>query len=419
MGFRFIHAADIHLDSPLRGLSAYESAPVEQLRNASREAFSQLVKTAMDDKVNFVVIAGDLYDGAWKDFNTGIFFVTEMGRLARAGIRAYLVYGNHDAESDVTHSLKLPDNVHKFSSRSAEVQKIGELKVALHGRSFPKRVVEDNFAASYKNSVEGFYNIGLLHTALEGYAEHATYAPCTRAELHAKGYNYWALGHVHQFEKWEEASTIVFPGNLQGRNIRETGRKGAVTVTVDDSGNSVIERLYLDVLRWEMIKVDVSGCGSMEHVAQKVGRSLTSMLEKDNVCHAVRVVLEGKTAFHGALFGSAADLRAQVLAQAAAIDPDKLWIEKVKVATKPVEQPESDAESRQALADLQGILQEAQADPDFVKHLEAELAPFLNRLTAEVKHDVPFVALARDGRFGELVAQVAPDLLAKLTAKVA
>lgn len=419
MGFRFIHAADIHLDSPLRGLSAYESAPVKQLRNASREAFSQLVKTAIDEKVNFVVIAGDLYDGAWKDFNTGIFFVAEMGRLARAGIRAFLVYGNHDAESEVTYSLKLPDNVHKFSSRTAEIQKLDDLKVAVHGRSFPKRVVEDNFAATYKDAVKGFYNIGLLHTALEGYAEHATYAPCTRAELHARGYNYWALGHVHQFEKWEEASTIVFPGNLQGRHIRETGRKGAVTVTVDDSGHAAVERLYLDVLRWEVVKVDVSTCVSMDQVAQQVGKSLTSLLEQDNVCHAVRVVLEGTSAIHGALFGSAQELRAQVLGQAAAIDPEKLWIEKVKVSTKPVEQAQGDVESRQALADLQGVLQEAQADPDFLQHLESELAPFLNRLSAEVKHDVPSVALAREGRLGDLVAQVAPDLLAKLTAKVA
>jgi exonuclease SbcD len=419
MGFRFIHAADIHLDSPLRGLSAYDSAPVEQLRNASREAFSELVRTAIDEKVNFVVIAGDLYDGAWKDFNTGIFFITEMGRLARAGIRAFLVYGNHDAESEVTYSLKLPDNVHKFSSRTSEIVKLDEFGVAVHGRSFPKRMVEENFAAAYKAPVPGFYNIGVLHTALEGYTDHVTYAPCTRAELHAKGYDYWALGHVHQFEQWQEASTIVFPGNLQGRNVKETGRKGAVTVTVDDGGNSVVERLYLDVLRWEVVKVDVTACASMEEVAHEVGRSLAGLLENHDVPHAVRVVLEGQTAFHGALFGGLQALRGQVLAQAAALSPEKLWIEKVKVSTTPMGQAQGDAESRQALVDLQAILQEAQTDSLFLKHLEGELAPFLNRLSAEVKHDVPLVALARDRRFSDLVATVAPDLLAKLTSKVA
>jgi len=96
---RFIHAADIHLDSPLRGLSAYQDAPAEQLRGATREAFSQLVTTAIEEQVDFMVIAGDLYDGDWPDFNTGLFFCSEMGRLQRAGITVFVLFGNHDAES--------------------------------------------------------------------------------------------------------------------------------------------------------------------------------------------------------------------------------------------------------------------------------------------------------------------------------
>jgi exonuclease SbcD len=418
MGFKFIHAADIHLDSPLRGLSSYESAPVEQLRGATRDAFKQLVTTAIEDQVSFVVLAGDLYDGAWKDYNTGIFFAQQMGRLDKAGIRVYVLYGNHDAESEMTKSLKMPDNVQVFSSRSPEIHKLEELKVALHGRSFPNRAVDENFAATYMAPVKDFYNIGVLHTALEGYAEHTTYAPCTRDELHAKGYEYWALGHVHEFEKWEGSSTIVFPGNLQGRHIRETGRKGAVTVTVDDSGRSVIERLYLSVLRWEKLNVDVSDCTSLDAVARKVTRGLSRLLEQDNVCHAVRVVIEGKTLVHGTLFGNRAVLRAQVLAQAAAIDAEKLWIEKVEVATSGVVQAQPDSESTEALSELQVILKEAQSDPDFLAHLQEELAPFLNKLSEEVKYDVPLLALAREQRFSDLVEQVAPGLLSRLSAKV-
>lgn len=417
MGFRFIHAADIHLDSPLRGLSAYESAPVEQLRGASREALSQLVTRAIDDKVSFVVIAGDLYDGAWKDYNTGIYFAAQMGRLGKSGIRAYVLHGNHDAESEMTRTLRMPENVYVFSSRAPDLQKIDDLKVALHGRSFPNRAVEENFAATYKSPVKDFYNIGVLHTALEGYVEHATYAPCTRDELHAKGYDYWALGHVHNYEMWSGASTIVFPGNLQGRNIRETGRKGAVSVTVDDAGNSVVERLYLDVLRWEVLKVDVSECTSIGAVARKVGKGLSDLLVQDSISHAVRVVLEGKSSLHGALFGNAAALRAEVLAQAAAIDPEKLWIEKVKVATSASEQAQSGADSREALQELQAILQEARSDPDFLAHLEEELAPFVNKLSEEVRNDVPLISLAREKRFADLITEVAPGLLARISAK--
>lgn len=418
MGFRFIHAADIHLDSPLRGLSSYESAPVEQLRGATREALKQLVTTAIEDKVSFVVIAGDLYDGSWKDYRTGIFFAQQMGRLAKANIRAYVLYGNHDAENEMTKSLKMPDNVHLFSSSSPEIHMIEELNVALHGRSFPKRAVDENFAANYKGAVKDCYNIGVLHTALEGYAEHPTYAPCNVEELHAKGYDYWALGHVHEFQQWDGASTIVFPGNLQGRNIRETGRKGAVSVTVNDAGRSVVERLFLDVLRWEVLKVDVSDCNSLDAVAQKVGRGMSGMLEQSSTCHAVRVVLEGSTPLHGLLFGNGAALRAEVIAQAASIDSEKLWVEKVKVATSAPGQQQVDSESREALSDLQVILAEAKTDPDFLAQLQEELAPFLNKLSNDVQHDVPLLSLAREQRFGDLVAEVAPGLIARLSAKV-
>jgi DNA repair protein SbcD/Mre11 len=124
MGFRFIHAADIHLDSPLRGLSAYENAPADRLRNASREAFRELVTRVIDEQVTFMVIAGDLYDGDWRDYNTGIFFAGQMGRLAKADIQVFVLHGNHDAESEMTKKLSLPDNVKVFSSRSAQVHKV-------------------------------------------------------------------------------------------------------------------------------------------------------------------------------------------------------------------------------------------------------------------------------------------------------
>lgn len=141
MGFKFIHAADIHLDSPLRGLSSYENAPADRLRNASREALADLVTRAIDDHVAFVVFAGDLYDGDWRDYRTGIYFAMQMGRLARAGIRAFVLHGNHDAESEMTKKLTLPDNVITFPSRTPHVHKIDELKVALHGQSFASPAV--------------------------------------------------------------------------------------------------------------------------------------------------------------------------------------------------------------------------------------------------------------------------------------
>lgn len=412
---KFIHAADIHLDSPLHGLANYPDAPADQLRGASRDAFVQLVDRAIDESIDFMVIAGDLYDGDWRDYNTGIFFVREMGRLKRAGIPVFVLFGNHDAENEMTRRLTLPDNVFTFDSRKPQTHRLDELQVALHGQSFKVKAVTENLVHAYGNPVPGYYNIGVLHTALEGNAAHANYAPCSRAELHAKGYDFWALGHGHEFQHWNEQSQIVFPGNLQGRHIREVGRRGAVLVGVD-GGQTSIERLYLDVLRWELLLVDVTQCDTMSDVARRIGQDLTQLLEDDgHVPRAVRVVVTGQSPAHGALFGKAADLRAEVLGQIAGIGNDRLWLEKVKVRTEPVAVATGAGEASGAIADLKEILDEAATSPEFIAQLKGELQTFLGRLPAEVSEDVPLVNLARQGDFAALVEHVAPALMATLT----
>ena len=174
---KFIHAADIHLDSPLDGLSAYTDAPLTLLRTATREAFTRLITEAIDQAVDFMVLAGDLYDGTWRDHNTGIFFCGEMGRLKKAGIPVYLLFGNHDAESEMTKKLQLPDNVFVFEARKPCTWRIEPLRVALHGQSFRQKETTENLATDYPPPLAGWFNIGVLHTALEGNAAHARYAP--------------------------------------------------------------------------------------------------------------------------------------------------------------------------------------------------------------------------------------------------
>ncbi|KVO42890.1 metallophosphoesterase family protein [Burkholderia ubonensis] len=411
---KFIHAADIHLDSPLHGLSAYPDAPAAQLRNASRDALRQLVDRAIEEEVAFLVVAGDLYDGDWKDHNTGIFFGQQMGRLRKAGIRAFVLWGNHDAESEMTRKLTLPDNVTVFSHRKPEVHRLPEFNVALHGQSFKDKAVVENLALGYPEPVPGCYNIGVLHTALEGYTAHASYAPCTLAELHAKGYDYWALGHVHEFQQWSGPSTIVFPGNLQGRHIRETGRRGAVLVTVE-GGETRVERLYLDVLRWEAVDVDAADCVTIADLARKIGQSLEALLTVDgHVPRAVRVTVTGRTPAHGLFFGRATQLRAEVLNQIGIIGNERLWLEKVKVATSAMDLSHGETEQLEALEDLKQILADAAHDPEFLALLERDLKPFVGKVRSEVKEEVPLLSLARSGELTALVQQVGPALLARL-----
>ncbi|KVA13459.1 metallophosphoesterase family protein [Burkholderia ubonensis] len=411
---KFIHAADIHLDSPLHGLSAYPDAPAAQLRNASRDALRQLVDRAIEEEVAFLVIAGDLYDGDWKDHNTGIFFGQQMGRLRKAGIRAFVLWGNHDAESEMTRKLTLPDNVTVFSHRKPEVHRLPEFNVALHGQSFKDKAVVENLAVGYPEPVPGCFNIGVLHTALEGYTAHASYAPCTLAELHAKSYDYWALGHVHEFQQWSGPSTIVFPGNLQGRHIRETGRRGAVLVTVE-GGETRVERLYLDVLRWEAVAVDAADCVTIADLARKIGQSLEALLTVDgHVPRAVRVTVTGRTPAHGLFFGRATQLRAEVLNQIGIIGNERLWLEKVKVATSAMDLSHGETEQLEALEDLKQILADAAHDPEFLALLERDLKPFVGKVRSEVKEEVPLLSLARSGELTALVQQVGPALLARL-----
>ncbi|NOU14904.1 MAG: DNA repair exonuclease [Methylococcaceae bacterium] len=414
---KFIHAADIHLDSPLTGLSAYPDAPVEMLRTATRDAFTNLVAEAIEQAVDFMVIAGDLYDGTWKDHNTGIYFCKEMGRLKKAGIPVYLLFGNHDAESEMTKKLQLPDNVFAFDTRKPNTFRLDQHKVALHGRSFKEKETLENLATGYPAPIPGLFNIGVLHTALEGNSAHATYAPCSLDELHAKGYHYWALGHVHEHQIFEGASTVVFPGNLQGRHIRETGPRGAVMVTADEHGVQALSRLFVHVLRWAHLEVSVAECQTLADVVRSLGQALDDLIASNPstpIPMAVRITVTGKTAAHGDLFGLESQLRAEVLALAVAIGSGRVWIEKVKVATSVVDDGEALRTRADALSDLQDLLQAAETDPEFLNSLQAELLGLVNKAPLELHTTVPYFKAIRTGDLADLVRDVRPGLVSHL-----
>jgi len=331
--FQFIHAADIHLDSPLRGLSLYESAPAESIRDACRKAFVRLVDFAIEEKVKFVLLAGDLYDGDWKDFSTGLFLSKQIGRLGKHDIDVYSVSGNHDAANRMTKSLKNPKNMTTFSTRKAETVRIDDLKVAIHGQSYPKQHVDENLANGYPMAERGFLNIGILHTSLNGYEGHADYAPCTTDELTSKGYHYWALGHVHTREIVSQDPWIVFPGCIQGRHIRETGTKGCMLVTVEDEEITEVKPIALDVFRFVQCAVDLTDFDelvkALEHT-QKLMEEERSAAE--NLPIAMRIRFEGATRLAREIAASPGGFEQQIRALAAEIGGEGLWIERVENA---------------------------------------------------------------------------------------
>ncbi len=293
---KFLHAADIHLDSPLAGLRARADLPDAVIQNCTRRAFTAMIDLALAEDVAFVVIAGDLYDADWKDFSTGLFFAQEMQRLGRP---CFVLRGNHDARSLITRSLTLPSNVREFSSRTCETATLADLGVALHGHSFPNRAVPEDLSAGYPPPRAGMVNIGVLHTSAEDPGEHETYAPCSVAGLTIKGYDYWALGHIHARRVLAERPWVVFPGNLQGRHPKETGPKGCTLVTVEDRQVVAVEHRTVDVLRWAALEVDAAGADVATltgRIADAVGATLAAA---DGRPVLARVTLLGATALHG------------------------------------------------------------------------------------------------------------------------
>jgi DNA repair exonuclease SbcCD nuclease subunit len=330
---KLLHAADLHIDSPLRGLEKYPDAPAELIRAATRQATENLVDLALGDAVDAVVLAGDIYDGEWRGFDTGIFFQRQMHRLADAAIPVFLVSGNHDAASRITRTLSLPPNVHIFDVHEAETEIDEGLGLAVHGQGYIQPDVTDNLALQYPAARSGLFNVGLLHTALTGREGHAGYAPCTIEQLAAHGYGYWALGHVHTREEVTKEPWIVFPGNIQGRHAKETGSKGCSLVMVEP-GQVHVEHRALDVVRWAQVVVDVSKAGDVDEACELVrGAMAEAKTSSDGRLLAARVRLTGGSPAHQRLWRERERLTHEV--RTLGYDLGEVWVEKVNIETRP------------------------------------------------------------------------------------
>mgnify|MGYP003465954320 FL=1 len=413
---RFIHASDLHIDSPLRGLDRYDGAPVERLRSATRSALERLVDRALSERVDFLLLAGDIYDRDWQDFHTGLFFRGQMVRLERAGIRCFIVQGNHDAQGVISRQLTLPSNVTVFSSRAAQTIRLDDLSVAIHGRSFPEREVNEDLVPSYPPPVPGFFNIGLLHTSLTGRAGHDTYAPTDLPTLVAKGYDYWALGHVHAREVLNERPRIVFCGNLQGRHAKETGVKGCELVTVE-AGRIEAEFIALDVVRWSQLSVPLDGVDRLESLNEAFARALEPVLAgTTDRLHAVRVTLTGSTELHRLEAAQPGTLAAAMHAAAQDIGTVEIWIEQVRLdLSTPLDRARA-AQRQDAVGELVRLVDTiAGNDQELMRRAQVELGDLLGAMPAEVTAgDVP--RLDDPAELRSLLMDAEATVLARLSA---
>lgn len=360
--FKFIHAADVHLDSPLRGLDRYEGAPVDEIRQATRRAFTRLVDLALEESAAFVILAGDTFDGEARDFQTALFFNKEMSRLRKQHIQVYVVAGNHDADIRMKKKLARPDNVHVLSTNNPETCDLKELGVKIHGQGFARQAVTEDLAAGYPPAVADSFNIGILHTALDGREGHDSYAPCKVDRLLQKGYDYWALGHVHKREVVRVADPVIlFPGNVQGRHIREEGPKGCTLVSVERGRVTSLEHRDLDVLRWSRCDVDLGGSIDAEDMIEHFARQLVTLQGgTGELPMAVRVTFRGSSP---ALRQIAADPERwinEIRSAATDCGGGSVWIEKVVILDVPTAPAEEAAAG--APNDLMQIIKELQPE---------------------------------------------------------
>ncbi len=353
------------------------------MRGATRSALRSLVDLCLDENADLLLIAGDVVDGDWPDYHTGLYMISELRRLCEANIPVVMIRGNHDAASVVTKALRWPEGVRLLSSSRPETVTFEDIGVAVHGQSFATRAVTEDLAAGYPSPQSGLVNIGLLHTCLGGYPGHENYAPCALDELISHGYDYWALGHIHQRAVVHEAPHVVFPGNIQGRHARECGPKGATLVDVIDRAVQTEERT-LDHVRWGFVRIDAGHLSDSDQLLAQAQEQLTAAVAAaDDRLVACRIEIAGVSPAHTRFARDRDYLDAELRAIAGGVGAEALWVERVIWKTSPPRG--ANAQADEALGEVLKVLRETSGDEEALSELAEELAPLAAKLPLDVR----------------------------------
>ncbi|MGV3548507.1 metallophosphoesterase family protein [Rhizobium sp.] len=403
MSFRFVHTADIHLDSPLKSLALRDPALSERIGNATRAALSRTVDLCIDEQVDALLISGDLYDGEQTSMKTALFLAGELARLDRAGIRTFIIRGNHDALSKIKLELVLPDSVRVFGPK-ADAVTIGRpsgADIVIHGISFRDSRAPESLLPKYRPPVEGAINIGMMHTSLGGSLAHDVYAPCSLADLDASGFRYWALGHIHRRSADAGRATVIMPGIPQGRDINEPGAGSVSLVTVADDGAIAVEERIVATARFDRVTVDLTGQTDWADAVGLIGRKLEEASGGD-IHRVVRLGLAGATPLAWRLRSEADLLEAEARHLAERIGG--ISVEKVEIRCVPLET--KSATSVDAIGELGRLIDnDVLASAEFAG-LAAEAAKeLLKSLPPDLRGMLP----QEEADFGEALATLARD----------
>lgn len=382
---RLLHAADLHLDSPFVGLrsSAPESVR-DRLMSATFEAYDALVALAIEERVDAVLIAGDVYDAADRSLRAQLAFVRGLERLAAAGIRSFVCHGNHDPLDGWDARLPLPDLAHRFGKdvEAVPLDPANPARATVYGVSYPTKKVLTNLVPRFARNDDSAFAIGLLHANVGTNTGHEPYSPCTLDDLARTGMDYWALGHVHTRATLRASNpTVVYPGNTQGRQPNETGPRGAVLVDVDPAGVCKVDFRPLDAVRWEQIDVPLDSAADLSQALQLIHRRIGGALEAaDGRSLVFRLNLVGRTSLHNDLQRGTTlpDLEADLNAEWTSQQPFA-WCERITHRLRPEFDRDAALEAGDFLAELLAGVDAVREDAHALAELRSALDPFYAR----------------------------------------
>ena len=407
MTYRFVHAADIHLDSPLRSLALRNPDLAELIGNATRQAFVRIIDLCLAEQVDALLIAGDLYDGDQNSMKTARFLAEQLRRLDQAGIRTFVIRGNHDALSKITKELVLPDSVKVFGGRAEALEfpdTTGRIPIVIHGLSFAQPHAPESLLGKYRPPVEGAVNIGMLHTSLAGSPGHDLYAPCSLADLRATGFRYWALGHIHKRAIVDDdAGMITMPGMPQGRDINEAGPKSVSLVTVGDDRSISIEERVTSVAQFERVTVDATGVEDWRELVSRLGRALETMRSAVGSDHLVaRLHVVGATALAWRIRRDLDLLKTEADDRAATLG--SCWVEKLEIACQLPDR--QDGPTGDPLSELHRLIEDQILGSDA---FNATLAGMAEEIRAQLPQECRDVLGSDEASFRAHAARLARD----------
>lgn len=296
--FSFIHAADLHLDSPFASMAKENPDIASEMRDAAFTAFENIIRLCIEKKADFLLIAGDVYDGEDRSLRAQVRFREGLKRLSDAGINTYVVHGNHDPLNSWSASLDWPEGVRIFRDRHeiCHAERNGSILAVIQGISYPNRDEHRNLSLMFKRTESSAFHIGLLHANAGNNTGYAPYAPCSPADLKGAGMDYWALGHVHEKKVLNDyAPVILYPGNTQGRSVRETGKRGCFFIRVDEQHNIEKEFFPVHAVEWRVEEIPGGNFTSEQDIIKCLEQKCAEISENDlSVPTVVRFILTGR-----------------------------------------------------------------------------------------------------------------------------